>query len=77
MDSFMPHFGSAAAPAARPAAVPGSREDWGPDPAWTKRAARLAVLSLLAFFGIALATWLVTGTVVPWDSKNHFYAMFR
>lgn len=44
---------------------------------WTARAFRLAVLSLFVFYAVALASWLVTGTVVPWDSKNHFYAMFR
>ena len=45
--------------------------------AWTRSALRLAVLSLLIFCGLALASWLFSGTVVPWDSKNHFYAMFR
>jgi hypothetical protein len=44
---------------------------------WAAPAFRLAVLSLLVFYGLALAAWLATGTVVPWDSKNHFYAMFR
>ncbi|MGH6813623.1 MAG: YfhO family protein [Methylocella sp.] len=46
-------------------------------PAWTKSALGLAVLSLVIFYGLALASWHVTGTVVPWDSKNHFYPMFR
>ena len=45
--------------------------------AWTRRALQLAVLSLVIFYGLALAAWLSSGTVVPWDSKNHFYAMFR
>src|SRR5450631_938383 len=45
--------------------------------AWTRNAFRLAVLSLLLFYGLPLASWLLSGTVVPWDSKNHFYAMFR
>ena len=45
--------------------------------AWTRSALRLAVLSLVIFYGLALASWLFTGTVVPWDSKNHFYPMFR
>jgi hypothetical protein len=45
--------------------------------AWTPRATWLALLSLAAFYGLAFVAWLVTGTVVPWDSKNHFYAMFR
>ncbi|MGB7045313.1 MAG: hypothetical protein WBD65_10530 [Methylocella sp.] len=45
--------------------------------AWTSSAHRLAILSLVIFYGLALACWLYSGTVVPWDSKNHFYAMFR
>ncbi len=45
--------------------------------AWTTRALQLAVLSLVIFYGLALAAWLSSATVVPWDSKNHFYAMFR
>jgi hypothetical protein len=44
---------------------------------WTPRALWLASLSLAIFYGLALASWLVARTVVPWDSKNHFYAMFR
>ena len=45
--------------------------------AWSANAFWLAVSSLFLFYGLALASWLLTGTVVPWDSKNHFYAMFR
>jgi hypothetical protein len=45
--------------------------------AWTSSAHRLAVLSLVLFYSLALASWVYSGTVVPWDSKNHFYAMFR
>jgi hypothetical protein len=37
----------------------------------------LAALSLGIFYILALAAWHMTGAVVPWDSKNHFYAMFR
>ncbi len=48
-----------------------STQGWADSTFW------LAVLLLLAFYGLALACWLVSGTVVPWDSKNHFYAMFR
>ncbi|MCL2384560.1 MAG: YfhO family protein [Alphaproteobacteria bacterium] len=44
---------------------------------WSGREFRCAVLALIGFYGLALAAWLATGTVVPWDSKNHFYAMFR
>ncbi|VFU07780.1 conserved membrane protein of unknown function [Methylocella tundrae] len=46
-------------------------------PVWTGRASFFAVMALLAFLGLALACWLVSGAVVPWDSKNHFYPMFR
>lgn len=44
---------------------------------WTRRAFWLAALSLVGFYGFAAASWLLAGAVVPWDSKNHFYAMFR
>jgi hypothetical protein len=33
--------------------------------------------AVLLFAGLAFACWLMSGTVVPWDSKNHFYPMFR
>lgn len=48
-----------------------------PAQAWTGGAFRLAVACLILFYGMALASWLVSGTVVPWDSKNQFYAVFR
>src|ERR1700731_137194 len=69
-----------------PSASPGTRtmprspfeaENGDSAQAWTRSALRLAVLSLVVFYGLALASWLYSGTVVPWDSKNHFYAMFR
>jgi hypothetical protein len=44
---------------------------------WTRKGGWLAVLSLAFFCFLALACWLLSGTVVPWDSKNHFYPMFR
>ena len=46
-------------------------------PAWSDRATLLAAAALMGFSGLALACWLIGGTVVPWDSKNHFYPMFR
>jgi hypothetical protein len=45
--------------------------------AWTAQVFWLAALGLLVFYGLALASWLAAGAVVPDDSKNHFYAMFR
>jgi hypothetical protein len=37
----------------------------------------LAVLCVLIFWAVAAAVWPLTGSVVPWDSKNHFYPMLR
>ncbi|MGH6841160.1 MAG: hypothetical protein ACREDV_03580, partial [Methylocella sp.] len=34
--------------------------------AWTRSAFRLAVLSIVIFYGLALAAWRASGTVVPW-----------
>src|SRR3712207_2154625 len=45
--------------------------------AWSARQLRLAVAAILAVWAIAAAAWPLTGTVVPWDSKNHFYPMLR
>jgi hypothetical protein len=79
----MLHFGNASSlpspvgPLEGGAFRPVNADHGGEDQAWTARGFRLAVLSLLIFYALALASWLGTGTVVPWDSKNHFYAMFR
>ena len=43
-----------------------------PDRGWI-----YACVIVLIVWGIAASTWSLTGKVVPWDSKNHFYAMFR
>lgn len=45
--------------------------------AWTPKASFWAFASVLGFAVLALASWLISGAVVPWDSKNHFYPMFR
>lgn len=38
----------------------------------------MTALGLVVFaWAIAAAIWPLTGTVVPWDSKNHFYPMLR
>jgi hypothetical protein len=44
-----------------------------------RRGAALVVCcGLVAFFWlIAASRWIVTDTVIPWDSKNQFYAFFR
>jgi len=62
--------GYAHAPAARAA------DESGPV-AWTLRGALAACLSISLFIGLAALLWWFSGTVVPWDSKNHFYPMFR
>src|SRR5947209_488342 len=45
--------------------------------AWTRRETMTAVLCLAGFALLAQAFWWFSGYVVPWDSKNHFYPMFR
>ncbi len=45
--------------------------------AWTTRQTWLAVVGVLVVWSLAAAAWPLTGTVVPWDSKNHFYPMLR
>ncbi|HEX2555915.1 MAG TPA: YfhO family protein [Microvirga sp.] len=45
--------------------------------AWTARETWIAVAAVLALWAAAAAAWPLTGTVVPWDSKNHFYPMLR
>src|SRR5215217_9210201 len=45
--------------------------------AWTGRDTKLAVLAILAFWCAAALMWPLTHSVVPWDSKNHFYPMLR
>jgi hypothetical protein len=37
----------------------------------------MAMLAMLAFWGVAAAAWIAIDAVVPWDSKNHFYPMLR
>jgi hypothetical protein len=45
--------------------------------AWTRRETALAILCLAGFALFAQAFWWFSDSVVPWDSKNHFYPMFR
>src|SRR3954464_15316275 len=48
----------------------------GPN-AWSRRDLPAAVLAVVLFWAAAAALWPLTGSVVPWDSKNHFYPMLR
>jgi hypothetical protein len=44
---------------------------------WIGRHMLVAALAVLAFWCAAALVWPLTGSVVPWDSKNHFYPMLR
>jgi hypothetical protein len=44
---------------------------------WSRREIVIAVTAVLAFWALAAAVWPLTDSVVPWDSKNHFYPMLR
>ncbi|MBK9081883.1 MAG: YfhO family protein [Rhizobiales bacterium] len=44
---------------------------------WTPLQVAATHFGLIAFAWTAYLCWLSTGAVVPWDSKNHFYPMFR
>jgi len=51
----------------------------GPVPtlAWSRRQTLLALGLILAAWALAAAIWPLTGSVVPWDSKNQFYPTLR
>ncbi|MCG7391362.1 YfhO family protein [Microvirga sp. ACRRW] len=48
-----------------------------PSPAWSRRQTLLALGLILAAWALAAAIWPLTGSVVPWDSKNQFYPTLR
>ena len=54
----------------------GSDHATPPSP-WERGQTGLALLSILLVWAAAATAWPVTETVVPWDSKNHFYPMLR
>lgn len=45
--------------------------------AWARGETLRAMAVVLLFAAAAAALWPLTGSVVPWDSKNHFYPMLR
>lgn len=45
--------------------------------AWSERETLIAVALILAAWALAASVWPLTGTVVPWDSKNQFYPTLR
>jgi hypothetical protein len=46
-------------------------------PRWTMRQWVAAVAAVAVFWIAAASVWPLTGTVVPWDSKNQFYPFLR
>jgi hypothetical protein len=44
---------------------------------WNGRDLTVAALAVLTFWCAAAIMWPLTHSVVPWDSKNHFYPMLR
>ena len=62
----------------RPPAADRMRLDGRADAAvWRRRTFTAAIAVLAALEAFSLAIWRMAGAVVPWDSKNHFYPMFR
>jgi hypothetical protein len=47
------------------------------DRVWSRREMLRSIGIVLLFGAAAAAIWPLTNTVVPWDSKNHFYPMLR
>ncbi|MEE1658140.1 YfhO family protein [Microvirga sp. CF3062] len=45
--------------------------------AWSRRETLIAFGLILAAWALAVSIWPLTGTVVPWDSKNQFYPTLR
>ena len=45
--------------------------------AWSRRVTLAATFCLFLFAAAAVGSWYLAGAVVPWDSKNHFYPMYR
>ncbi|KFG70438.1 hypothetical protein JH26_04590 [Microvirga sp. BSC39] len=55
---------------------------FGPDSsaspaAWSRHETLVAFGLILAAWALAVSVWPLTGTVVPWDSKNQFYPTLR
>ena len=45
--------------------------------AWTSRETLTATICILTLWAVAALAWPLTDSVVPWDSKNHFFPMLR
>ena len=44
---------------------------------WSRRTFAVLAASITVCAALAFARWQMIDAVVPWDSKNHFYPMFR
>ncbi len=44
---------------------------------WTRRTTLLSIAALASYLAGVFLFWRLADLVVPWDSKNHFYPMFR
>ena len=44
---------------------------------WSRRTFAVLVAAITTCAALAFARWQLIDAVVPWDSKNHFYPMFR
>lgn len=44
---------------------------------WSTRQTWIALAMILALWSVAALIWPLTGSVVPWDSKNQFYPTLR
>ncbi|MGO4705885.1 YfhO family protein [Microvirga sp. 2MCAF38] len=44
---------------------------------WTSRQTAVSLLLILLIWAMAASVWPLTGSVVPWDSKNQFYPTWR
>ncbi len=77
----MSHIETDAARSAPAVVLPARRaraaEAAAPVRAWTRGETRAAYGAVALAAVTAAALWGLNGMVVPWDSKNHFYAMFR
>ncbi len=48
-----------------------------PAAAWSRRTSALGLAGLALYLAGVFLFWRLNDLVVPWDSKNHFYPMFR
>lgn len=67
--------GARTAAVARPLAQ--ARATTAPVAFWTGRQTRAVYAVVILTAAAAASLWFLADRVVPWDSKNHFYAMFR